>query len=452
MIKKILSYSVVEGVSKALNKGVLFSLPLLLITTEFGKVGILVTFELLFPVVLLLGLDRCVLRFHKDSEGDTPIIPTILTSVIAMHVLAAVLLLVGSWAGYDIFFGISVAPDMFLLIGLSLLQGIILINLNALRVEGNHKAYFTFRLLFQVLKFTLIFLLVFSSIGYLSYVIGGILAALVVMIFIYKKLKSDFKLSFNSNVFISLLGFSWPFVFHGVAGNILGNVDKLIIQAKLSTEDVGVYTFAYAVGSAIAFGFIGLSVYFEPLIYKEHDDKMRKNLLQSFLSVGLLIGLSLFLIISLVSVWVLPTFYSDNYSRSFELIPIIAAGHLFMPFYLISNYEFIYHKRTLNIAIISIVCSVINIALNLYLIPRLGIIAAAYTTIATYILMAIVFSAENYRFAKRIDFAATAKFAVMAVALFNFIYFEINVILFYLITAGAIIIMSRKPLKKLVTQ
>lgn len=449
MIKRIFSYSVVEGVSKALNKGVLFLLPLLLAATEFGKVGILITFELLFPVVLLLGLDRCILRFHKDIENDTPIIPTITLSIIGMHILAAFLLLIGMMVGYETFFGISLAPDMFLLIVLSLLQGLILINLNALRVEGKHKAYFTYRLLFQLLKFTLIFLLVFVYLGYLSYVVGGIIAALIVLILVYKKLKLEIKLSFNPKVLISLLSFSWPFVFHGVAGNILGNVDKLIIQTQLSTDDVGVYTFAYAVGNAIAFSFIGLSVYFEPIIYKENDDILRKKLLQSYLSIGLLIGLTLFLFLCLVSIYVLPTFYSNNYSRSFELIPIIAAGHLFMPFYLISNYEFTYQKRTLNIAIISIACSVINVILNLYLIPRLGIVAAAYTTIATYILMATIFSVENYRFANKIDFLTTAKFAVMAVALFSLLYFELNVILFYILTTCVIILLSKKPLKKL---
>ena len=49
----------------------------------------------------------------------------------------------------------------------------------------------------------------------------------------------------------------------------------------LTIEEVGIYSLAYVIGSSISFAFIGVTVFMEPLIYKEKNIINREILLIS---------------------------------------------------------------------------------------------------------------------------------------------------------------------------
>ena len=64
MLKKILSYGVVEGISKGLNKLVVLILPFFITSENYGILGLLIAIELVLPLISLLGLERAALRFY----------------------------------------------------------------------------------------------------------------------------------------------------------------------------------------------------------------------------------------------------------------------------------------------------------------------------------------------------------------------------------------------------
>src|SRR5690606_39111752 len=134
-----------------------------------------------------------------------------------------------------------------------------------------------------------------------------------------------------------LFVFSWPFIFHGVAGNLLGNADKFILERFLTLNDVGLYTLAYSLGSSMIFAYIGISVFMEPMIYKENDEEKRKVLLDKFILATLSFGIIAYAIIAIASLYILPVFYNDKYSEVFKYTPLIAVSFLIYPFYLKSN-------------------------------------------------------------------------------------------------------------------
>jgi O-antigen/teichoic acid export membrane protein len=392
LLKGILSYGLVEGFSKGLNKLVILLLPLLLTTVSFGKLGIIISLELLVPVVLLLGLERAVLRFQSDKNLSLKLLSTVVMVIGLLHLGALFLLILGHFIGINEFFGLRLFPDIFLVLILTYLQGIILVNLNRIRVESKHKEYFKYRLIFQIVKIIVVISLAFLLKNHLAYLIGGIFSSLIILYMIMRNNNFKIGLSFDKAVFLVLVSYSWPFVFHGLAGNLLGTFDRFVIASNLSLLDVAQYTFAYALGSAVAFSFIGLSVYMEPMIYKEDDLKARERLLNNYLMYALIGGSIVTMLITLGANNLVPLFYGKGYEDSLAYLPLIAIGHMFLPFYTIANYKLAYEKKTKSIAVVSFFCALVNVLMNILLVPFIGVPGAAIATIGSYFLMAFIFS------------------------------------------------------------
>ncbi len=164
-----MSYGVVEGIAKGLNKSIILALPLFINTISIGKIGLLISLELIIPVISLLGFERAILRFYSERNNFSCLKKTISISTIVTHAVLILLILLIYFFGFKSFFGLNLFPDIFLVIFLVYFQGTNLITLNILRVEENHKVYFKARLFLQSTKFILVFLIIFRTNSYLGY-------------------------------------------------------------------------------------------------------------------------------------------------------------------------------------------------------------------------------------------------------------------------------------------
>jgi len=396
MLKKILSYGFVEGLARGLNKLIVLGLPLFLGTYDFGIISILIAIEVVLPLISLLALEKAILRFYGEKNKYLGFKRTISFSVLFSHLLLAAILIVLYSLGVKSFFSLNIFPDLILVVILVFFQGKNLVTLNYLRVEGNDSGFFFGRLFTQITKLAFVILGVLILDSYIGYLIGSILAALLTYIVLKKRTHSFRKETFNKATFSTLMIFSWPLIFHSVAGNLLGSVDLFLIKKYLQFEDVGKYALAYSFGSMLSFAYAGITVYLEPLIYQQDDKIKRRYLLDNFLFYSLSAGVALYILLSLLSEYTLPYFYKQDFTESFHLIPLIALGHLLVPFYIISNYELIFQKKSLQVALLSTFSVFVNIILNILLIPRYGIFAAAATTLVAYFLQALIFNFAHY--------------------------------------------------------
>ncbi|MDT0677676.1 lipopolysaccharide biosynthesis protein [Autumnicola musiva] len=419
MLKKIFSYGTVEGLAKGLNKITLLVLPFFLSTIDYGKVGLLVAIEMIIPLISLLGLERAVLRFYSQKIKFKNFSKTISKSVFWTHLFLLLLLVFFYLIGSRTFFGLNIFPDLILIIILIYFQGVNLITFNMLRVDEKHNQYFRGRLFFQFSKIILVLSFVYFLDNYLGYLIGSIIASIfTVVIFKEKAQEISRKNVFDKKTFSILFNFSWPFIFHGVASNLLGNADKFILERFMTLEEVGKYTLAYSIGSTMVFAFVGISVFLEPMIYKEENNRKRQLLLNKFLFLTLCSGLTAYIIISLSSQYILPLFYKNEYHLILKYIPLIAISYLIYPFYLKSNYNMIYEKKSLKIAFTSLFSASINIILNIIFIPIYGVYAAVFTTFISYILQSFIFILISNNFKINSEFLEVTFFGIVLILCF----------------------------------
>lgn len=428
MLKKFFSYGFVEGIAKGLNKLTLLILPLFIDTISYGKIGLLISIETLLPLVTLLGLDRAILRYYAKKSTFKGFKQSVFRPIIFAHAIIFILIAIMAALGVKNIFSISMFPDMLLMVLLVYYQGKNILILNMLRVEENHKKYFKGRLFVQISKFVLVVGLIFFTNNYLGYIIGSIISAVIANYFFNVDDKSNTTEQFSRETFSKLFIFSWPFIFHGIASNFLGNADKFVIERYLSMKEVGLYTLIYSLGTSISFAYVGISIFMEPVIYKETNVNKREGLLNKFVISTLGVGVSVYFLIGIISQFVLPHFYKGNYTAVLKYIPIVASAYLVFPYYLKANYRLIYQKKSFLIAAISIITSLINILLNVILIPQYGIYAGVVTTVISFIIQAgtfLLFS-NNFKLRKEI-------FDIIMVSLIIIINLYFNIEYYYAI-------------------
>ncbi len=375
---QILSFGAAEGLSRGINWGLLVVLPLFLQSTEeYGRVGLLVSIEVLVSSVSMVGLDRAILRFYANEESPSPFLRSVLVLWAIVAWIPSLIVLILYLAGWETFFGIPVAPHLFLMSVI-----IALFNLNMLcvcvsRSENDLGNFLKFRLWYVGLKFVFVLLLAVYIGNSLAYVAGFGIAAVGMMLFNIPLLRRTASTPSESAVVRKLLLFGWPFVFHVASGNVLTYFSRFFLEAYSTTEDVGVFTFAFTIGGGIYLVYASLATYFEPRIYSHSDDKQKcefwlalyTNLCVSIAAAG---GALLLLVFPFIT-----GYLPEDYHRALPILSMVMGTILLRPIYIQSNFRLVANERTHYIANASFVGAIVSIAFNFWLIPLYGIWGAA---------------------------------------------------------------------------
>lgn len=298
---------------------------------------------------------------------------------------------------------------------------------------------FTFILYSGLALLFLIALFSFSSsmitnIAY-AYVLGTAATVIVCFIFFLKDLRQLGKIPSLSKkekavVRKSLIMFGIPVIFIGIANSILSNIDTLIITYFRSTYEVGIYQTALPTAQILLYFSSAMTTILFPII-TELWTKKKYQFISTNLS--LLTKLTFLLIIPAAMLFIaFPEnvinilFGADYISGAFALqlltisIVVFSIGMLFTITLNGMN------KPGLNAKIIGI-AAVLNIIINIFLVPILGIIGAAITAIITFGLYFLLSSACVIREFKKKNISFTVPYKELA-KIFAGVYISLTII------------------------
>ena len=320
-----------------------------------------------------MGMNRAVLRFYAKDESPGTLLRSILTiwAGLAWLPLAGVLAL--RFTGWQELFGIPLVPHLLLLSFIVAIFNLNFLCISIGRAQHNLAVFLRFRLCYVVLKFVSV-LLMAKLLGHsLSYVLGMGVAVSAMLIFIVPFLRSRTQAKSDRAVVSQLLIFGWPFVFHVISGNVLSYFSRFFLQVYSTTKDVGVFTFAFTLGSSLFIVYATLATYFEPRIYSHADDKARsEKWLGYYTNICVALGAAGGAILLLLSPYLL-SYLSADYAGARPIIAIIMGMVLVQPLYLEGNYRLTVHQKTHHIALSSFFGAGLNVALNFLLVPTYGI-------------------------------------------------------------------------------
>lgn len=184
------------------------------------------------------------------------------------------------------------------------------------------------------------------------------------------------------------LSLAIPMLPHYLAGTILNQGDRIMINNLVGSTSVAYYSVAYSIGMLANIFTNAINSSITPWLYK----KLKDNDLIGTKEVinGLLILVSIIaLCMMIVSPEVVLFFGSGKYLMGQYVIPPVAGSVFFIFLYGIFSLPQFYYEKTKFLMFASIGAAILNIVLNYIFIKLFGFIAAGYTTLLCYVLYSI---------------------------------------------------------------
>ena len=181
-----------------------------------------------------------------------------------------------------------------------------------------------------------------------------------------------------------------PIVFHALSQQILGQSDRIMMQAfGVATSEVGIYSLFYTLSSVLSTLLNALNNSWCPFYYDDLNEKKTKiieNKCKNYVELFTIISIGFLLLSREVSYFMA----DESFWKGIEVIPILVWAIYFTFMYQFPvNYEFFYRKTKI-IAAGTVGSGVLNIILNTILIPLMGMYGAAIATAISYLALFLV--------------------------------------------------------------
>ncbi|MGO5501187.1 lipopolysaccharide biosynthesis protein [Paratractidigestivibacter faecalis] len=204
------------------------------------------------------------------------------------------------------------------------------------------------------------------------------------------------KCFFNKEYWKYGIAFTVPLLPHFLSHYVLNQSDRLMISQMVDNSAAALYSVSYSIAMALVIVATAINDSYCPYTFQELDEGRVDGVRMSGHLILALVG-ALTVMVMAFAPEVLSVFAGPEYSDAVDIIPPLSASVFFIFFYsMMSNLEYFY-KKTSSIAMASVVSAILNIALNLVLIPKFGYKAAAWTTLFSYMVLAFMHWAFSAR-------------------------------------------------------
>jgi O-antigen/teichoic acid export membrane protein len=211
----------------------------------------------------------------------------------------------------------------------------------------------------------------------------------------------------------SYLALGLPTVPSNLSYWIVNSSDRYVISIFLGAAAVGYYSPGYTVGYCIVLAVSPVSIILLPTLsayFENHRIDQVKTTLSYCLKYFLALAIPAAFFLSLLSKQILTVLTTpDIAAQGYAVTPYITASALLFGVYGLVGNVLVLEKRTYVLATIWLLAAVLNLALTLFLVPRIGIIGAA---IATLFAFACVFALVAYYARQYVRGGVSIRFAL----------------------------------------
>jgi O-antigen/teichoic acid export membrane protein len=240
-------------------------------------------------------------------------------------------------------------------------------------------------------KVALYAVLLLTGHGLMSIVLAALSfrVVIVVAMILYVRPRIGFKWP-NFSRLRGYLKFGLPLLPGSLSFWVVNLTDRYVIAYFLGTASVGIYSAAYALGN-IPYMFSGLINFILMIavskLYDEGKIEEVKTHLSYALKYFLALTIPLFFGAVVFSEQILYVLSTPEIATQGRFVtPIVVLGHLFLGVYSILTYILVVTKKTKEMAKVWMFSLPLNLGLNIIIVPHLGIVGAAITTLIAYFL------------------------------------------------------------------
>lgn len=370
-------------------------------TEEYGRVDLYGTLRSVSVVVLFLGMEQSLFRFCVSEENtkqrqDYFSIGIILA--ICCYIVFSACYVVG-----NCFYKFQYAKLLYTYLFIYGIFNLLLYIARGFEKTGIYVAVTTLGTLLTAAG-NIVLVLCFRC-GVKGILLSSTLAYTVLSMYMLLRLPilSSFHFRWEWEKCKEMLAYSVPLVLNNVMGWIATSSDRLIIVAILGNSMNGIYSLAnkfYNIFNVVTNGFImaWAETAIKVVEQQDHTKYYRKMIVMS---------MDVFFLLISGMITVLPIYFkyfiNEAYGSAYYHIPIILYGGFWYVSSAITGHILLAHKRAGEVGIGTLFVGVVNLALHLSLIGRIGLYAASISTLVSYLGLFVFRYIFMYRY-ERIPF------------------------------------------------
>lgn len=359
---------------------------------EFGALASAIALHQVLSVFALLGLDQALI-LQRTADKDASAARSLVSVGIALSLVVSIVFAATSPLWRDAL-GFGGHPTLvYAVILWTAPAAAVQVMLALLLTEDRIRPFAVMSALAavggQVAGIVLLLAVHVDATTYAFGAVGSQFAAMLIGIIV---VRPRLRGMFDREVLSRAIRLGAPLAIGGLAYFVLNAGDRVIIQSLLGTAEVGRYQVAYVVGSVVVLLLTFTSSAWSPRFAALKDINERyalaalsRDTLYRLLS-PMLVGITLAAPMAL-SIVAPPSFRPESLAIVVFLValsafPVAASGA--------TGRILITLRRGKTLGLISCTAALVNIGLNLLLVPRIGIQGSALATLISYLLLAVL--------------------------------------------------------------
>ncbi len=364
--------------------------------TDYGVIAVITGLEVVAKIVFRFGLDGSFMRFfyEVDDEGRRRLASTIFLFLLALDGAVLIALLAFAPRLADLLLGSHAQVTALRLMLINTFAiGFTFIPFHVLRMEQRAKTFSLLTLLRSVLTIVVRLVLVMKfGMGVTGLYLADLLVTIVIMAALVPWFAPLIRPMFSAEVLRDALSFGLPRVPHAAAQQITAIGDKFILPFFVTMDRVGVYGLAVSVGLAQKLFLSAFESAWAPFYYATIRESDAPRVFGTISTYGVAVLALLTAGVSAVGRDALKAMTHGRILRPFDptwhdvsfVVGLTALGVFFQGIYLLTSIGLNITKRTQYYPVATIAAAVINVGLNLLLIPRMGIVGAGWANAVAY--------------------------------------------------------------------
>lgn len=370
--------------------------------TEYGIVSLVYAFIAFMNIIYHYGLENAFIRFYSKAgaaEGHEgkDVFSTVLGSIVLSSVVFSLIIALFAPGLSRLFLQ---SPDYAHIIRLSaailFMDALFLIPLHYLRITNKALNFTLITLANVLINVGLnIYLIRFRGMGIEGVFISNLCASTFNVLILIPVVVKNWNGHLLKGLWKKMLLFGLPFIPGGLASMLIELSDRFMLQWFRGLRDVGLYSAGHKLGIFMMLVVMAFRFAWHPFFLQKQNDPEAPRLFSKILTIFVFVMSLVFLVVSfyikeIVSFPIMgSTLINQEYWAGIVVVPFILAAYLFDGIYINFHPAIYYSKKTWVISLTVGIAAVINICLNLILIPRMGMIAAGISSLFAYMFMAL---------------------------------------------------------------
>jgi O-antigen/teichoic acid export membrane protein len=361
--------------------------------SAYGDVEIVTAATAVLSIVLQLGISSAFFRFYFDAKQPAEKLTVVRTSfwfTMAMSTLGLVFGVifagpVGHWIG------LGHDPSLVRAGAVGLWAQTNYQQLTALfRVEERSVAY-------AIASVANVFITVAAMVVFVAYfhwgavglVVGNFVGTLCVYVALVAYRSEQLGLEFDRELFRKMQKFGMPLVPAALGLWAINFIDREFVSWYKGNAEVGVYSAAIKISSVITFVMIAFRTAWPAFAYGIEDDRVARRTYSFVLTYLMAVAAWMSLGLGALAPWWVDLLTNSRYHRAEKGVALLAfAGAIYAGYTVLAIGSGRARRTQLN-WVVTAIAAAVNVGLNFWLIPRWGMVGAAISTVAAYVVLFI---------------------------------------------------------------